>query len=372
MPIGGGVGLVVKIIGDASGLSKSLGDAGGDVTSFGASALGTAAKVSVVAGAAVAAGAAIYGMGKAAADDRAEQEKLAAAIKAAGAETASSTAQVEAAIAAGQERAFTDSETREGLQSLVTATGDVSKATSLLSSAQDIARLAGVDLATATDAVAKAEAGNDKALRSLVPGMQKGTTAAQSIANATKLAAGQADIYARSAEGMEAKTTDAFGELTEEIGAVFLPVLDEVLPALIPILKAFGELVKSILPILIPLISTLAKIISVIAGVMVRWLGVIKSIVDWVYRLLRPLGDMLNKLKAINPFRGMSFPSFNASSTYAAAGAQTRAGGSGGYAGPVTINIHGDPSVIEAKVIRALRGYQARNGVGSVFKPGRT
>ena len=154
-----GVSLSVNITGDTKGLSNALGGAGGEVKDFGSSALGTAAKVSVVAGAALAAGAAIMAMTKAAAEDRDEQNKLALAVQKAGAETAVSNNQIDEAIRLGQEKAFTDSESREALTSLVTATEDVGSATQLLTHAQDIARFAGVDLATAADAVAKAHAG---------------------------------------------------------------------------------------------------------------------------------------------------------------------------------------------------------------------
>jgi hypothetical protein len=366
---GKGVALVVGIVGDTTGLQKSLGEAGVDVKDFGAGALGTAAKVSVVAGAAVAAGAAIYGMAKAASDDAAEAEKLATAIRAAGAETANTTAQVEAAIAAGQEKAFTDSETRAGLQALVTATGDVGQATTLLATAQDIARFAGVDLETASKAVAKAHAGQTGALRKLVPGMEESADSTMALRSAMKIAAGQADVFANSAEGMEAKAGDAFGELTETVGEVFLPILNEIVPVLIPILKAFGELIKAILPVLIPLVKLLAGALKIALNVILKVLGALKGLVEWAKKLLAPLGAVVDKLEAINPFRGMSFPSFGGASV-SGLQATSRAGGVA-PAAPVVINIYGDPAVIEAKVIKAIRGYQSRNGFGSVLVPGR-
>jgi hypothetical protein len=168
-------------------------------------------------------------MAVAAAEDEAEQIKLTAAIAAAGAATAESTAQVEAAIAAGQARAFTDSEVRAGLQDLVTATGSVETATAAMAQAQDIARLAGVSLEVASSAVAKSYAGSDAALAKLIPGLEKGSTAQETLANATALAAGQADAYAASAPGQMAIVGDSFGELGEEVGSVFLPILKDLI-----------------------------------------------------------------------------------------------------------------------------------------------
>jgi len=361
-----GVGLVVSIVGDIAGLDKSLGKAGDEIKGFGGISLTTAAQVTVIGTAAVAAGAAIFSMANAAAADRQEQQKLEAAIAAAGAATATSTQQVNDAIAAGQEKAFTDSETRDALQSLVTATHDVGTATDLLASAQDIARLAGVDLATASDAVAKAHAGNDKALRTLVPGMEKGASAMDTLANASKLAAGQADIYAQSAEGMQARGSDAFSELAETVGEVFLPVLDAVLPIVIQMIKLFGQLIKAVLPLLIPILKLVAAALTAVSGVLSTVVGWLIQLINWLSNAIGKIGEFLDK---INPLKGLKLPSlpFSAPATNVSglqAGTQaTSTGSSGG----VIFNIYGDPSVIEARVTKALRDYRRRNGTEAVF-----
>jgi len=362
--LGKGVALVVSILGDTKGLEKALNSAGGETKDFGSSALGAAAKVSVVAGAALAAGAAMYGMAKAAAADKAEQAKLEQAITAAGAATAQSTQQVEDAIAAGQAKAFSDSETRAGLQSLVTATKDVGVATDLLTQAQDLARFAGVDLETASDAVAKAYAGQDGALRKLVPGLEKGATASDTLANATKMAAGQADIYANSAEGMEAKAGDAFGELTETIGEVFLPVLDAVLPIVIQLIQLFGQLVKAVLPLLVPILKLIGKYLGFLANILSTVVGWLIKFIEWVTKGISMIGDFLAK---INPFKDISLPSLPFTSAASVSGLQAGTQAvSGSSGGGVQINIYGDPSVIEAKVTKALRDYARRNGKGSL------
>jgi len=372
MALGRGVQLLISIVGETAGLQKAFGEAGEEVKGFGGINLATAAKVSVVAGAAVAAGAAIWDMSKAAAADRDEALKLETAIAAAGAATATSTAQVEAAIAAGQQKAFTDSETREALQSLVTVTGDVGAATEQLAMAQDIARFAGVDLATASDAVAKAQTGSAGALQRLIPGLKKGASGYETVQLAAAAAAGQADQFANSTEGMEAKAGDAFGELSEEIGSVFLPILDAIMPAVVPIIQAFGKLIKAILPILTPLIKALGSAIKIVADILVRLIDILASVLGWINKLLDPVRELVSGLGKLNPFSGFQLPSFGSAS----AGVGATAYGatptiSGANSGGVVINIHGDPSVIEAKVTKALRDYVRRNGAGSVFTPGR-
>jgi len=365
-------------------------------------ALGGISSESLLMGGAVVAGAgvaiaAIAGMTSAAAEDRAEQEKLAAAIKAAGAETATSTDQVNAAIEASQARAFTDSETRDALQSLVTATHDVGTATTALATAQDVARLAGVDLTTASDAVAKALAGQDGPLTKLIPGLTKGANATETLANAQKLASGQADLFASSTEGSMKIAQDSFGELGEEIGSAFLPILDTLVPALIPIIQLLGELVKAVMPPLVAIIKLAVEAIKIVVGWIKQWLDIvlpvyaaigqkltpvlnaivpvlgavgaaIGGVVDWIQKLLKWIGDAIGAvgrfLDSLNPLKGISLPSISLPfSAPAPEGATSRSASarstrSAGSVTNVTINTSADPEA----VVRALRRWAGNNG----------
>jgi len=357
------IGLVVEILGDASKLSGTLGDVKSEAGGLGGALGGSAIKVAALAGAAGLAVGAIAEMTSAAAADRDEQAKLEQAISAAGAATATSTDQVNAAIAAGQDRAFTDSQTRDALQSLVTATGDVTTATGLLTSAQDIARFANVDLATAADAVAKAQAGQDGPLRKLIPGLEKGATATDTLAAASTRAAGQADLYAASAEGMQARAGDSLSELSETIGSVFLPILDAIIPALIPILKAFGQLVTALLPVLIPLVKVLAGALKIAADVLVTIVGWLTKLVTWLGNAIGEIGKFLD---SINPLKGISLPSLPFLSGGSGGGATTRgvSATSGAVAAAPTINVYttGDSIQAEQAVVRALRRVTRLNG----------
>jgi hypothetical protein len=361
------IGLVVEILGDASKLAGTVGDVKSEAGGLGGILGGSAVKVAAFAGVAGIAAAGIASMTEAAAADRDEQAKLEAAIAAAGAATETSNAQVDEAIRLGQERAFSDSETRDAMQSLVTATGDVTAATALLGPAQDIARLAGVDLATAADAVAKAQAGQDGALRKLVPGLEKGATAADTLAAASAAAAGQADLFASSSEGMSAKTGDALGELAEEVGSVFLPVLDAIIPALLPLLDAFGQLVKALLPALIPLVKLLAGALKIAADVLVTVVGWLVKLVDWISTAASKVGDFLDKLNPLSNFKMPSLPFL--SSSPASAGSSAGSGrsassrsSSSGLAPVVNVYTTGDGIEAEQAVVRALRRVTRLNG----------
>jgi hypothetical protein len=360
------VGLEVDIKGNPKDLNAALDETKGKVGGLGGALGGIAGSASSfipVAAAAAGVAVALVGMTKAASEDAAEQARLEAAIKASGAATGDWQAQVESAITAGQDKAFSDTQTRDALQSLVTTTGDLTEAQTLLATAQDIARFANVDLAVAADAVAKANEGQDGALRKLLPGIEKGATATDTLANATKAAAGQADTFAKSSEGSMARAADGFGELGETVGAALLPILDELIPVLIPIVKQLSTLITSILPLLTPAIKLLGfafKIVATQIGIVVTIIttlvGWLKQALDWIGKLI----DGIGPLKAAGDFiggivGGLSTPAAAAAS---GRGAAMPAGhSSGGGATSVTINVTttGDSLAAEQAVMRALR-----------------
>jgi hypothetical protein len=365
------VGLVVEIIGDASRLSSELGKAEGKVGGFASGIGGTALKVGAMVGVVGIAAGVVSELTNAAAEDQAEQLRLQAALEAAGVATGDYTAKVDEAIAAGQERAFTDSQTREALQSLVTATGDLDTATASLTMAQDIARFANVDLATAADAVAKAQAGQDGALRKLMPGLAKGATATDTLKLATDQASGSADAYASSAQGMQDRAGDAFGELTETIGSVFLPILEELLPAILPIIRSLAKIVEQLLPAFKVAINIILIPIKLLTSMLSGAVDILAELVGWISDAIGALGRFFD---SINPFKDVKLPSLpfmssapaGASSSRAGVGRGVgRAGVGAGMVGPApTINVYttGDGIEAEQAVVRALRRVTRLNG----------
>lgn len=355
--------LVVSIDGDTKGLEAALGKAGNGISVFGKQ-VSTKAVVGVAAFAGVAgiAASALIDMTSAAAADRDESAKLASVIAAATGSTQDYTAATDAAIAAGQARAFSDSEVRAGLQPLVTATGDVTLATQQLAIAQDIARLANVDLATASEAVAKADQGQDKALRALIPGLTVGKDATETLANAQKLAAGQADKYGSSTAGVGARVSDAMGELGETIGSALLPILDALLPALLPLIDAFGEIIRALLPVLIPMIKVLAGVLKIVLGVVLQVVKAIASFISAVVEALQKIGELLRKVPLVGDLIGGGTQAVTAAVTAAPTVAGRSASSTATTAPRVQVNITGDPIAIEREVTRALQRYSRRNG----------
>jgi phage-related protein len=356
------VGLQIKVGADVTGLMGAFQAAAGGAGSLTESLKLTVASMSPVGAAGVAVADALIGMTEAAAADRAEQEKLLTTYANATGSTQDYTAAIDAAIAAGAEKAFSDSEVRAGLEGLITATGDAGKANDLMAQSMDIARAAGVPLEQATDAVSKAYQGNDKALKALFPGMEKQATAADTITEATKLSKGAADDYATSAEGMSKKGSDAFGELGEKIGSAFLPILDEIMPLMGPIVEIIGELITAVLPLLGPAIDIVVAALRIFLDVLRTLIGLIKDVMGFV-------GDLVSKFQGaadiiagidLNPF---ALPGGGGEAP-AGRGRGRGARGAGGGGGGNTINLNMQSADPE-QVVRALRRWAHANGGGA-------
>ena len=383
---GGSAILAIKIIADASdavgGLNKtgeSIDGLDGKSKGLMGSLGGTGVAMLGVAGAAVGAAVVIADLTNAAAEDRAEQEKLISAYERMGISVEEATAATEAAIEAGAAKAFSDSEVRAGLNSLITATGDADEANRLLAIAFDVSAKTGVSLEQASDAVAKAHAGQDAALRKLFPGMEKQKNAADTLAEATKLSAGAADEYAASSEGMGKKGSQAFDELTETIGAVFLPIMDEVVPALLPIIQLLGELIKGLLPLLKPIIMIAVGALKILIDILMKVIGflndvvaAVKGVIDWIGQMVNiaqgAVKGVQDAIDAVNPF-SVAPPAVAPAPVVAGFGRRSaRATGPvGGGSTIVNVNV---TSADPGEVMRAIRRWSRSNGGSGPFTRG--
>jgi len=130
---------------------------------------------------------------------------------------------VEASIAAMQKQAaVADDEIRPAFASLVRATGDVSRATSLTSLALDVAAGTGKDLGAVSLALGKAVNGSTTSLLKLVPSIKGASDPMGELAKqfdgASKAAANNDPIQ---------RLNIIFGEMQEQIGMALLPYLED-------------------------------------------------------------------------------------------------------------------------------------------------
>ena len=195
-------------------------------------------KAAVPAAAALTAVVAVIGASvKAAIEDEAAQASLARQIEASTGATTKQIQGVEDYISSlGRSVAVSDDEARPAFQALVVATKDLTIAQDLMNLAIDVSAATGKDLASVTDALAKAYAGNMRGLQTLSPELKlmikDGADLTEVMGVLSTNFGGAGEAAAGTAAGGMKKLGIAFGETKESIGAAFLPVFEKLLPVI--------------------------------------------------------------------------------------------------------------------------------------------
>jgi hypothetical protein len=203
---------------------------------FGAKANFAIKKAAIPAAAAMAGlGVALAGATKAAMEDAAEQANLALVMgNVTGASKEQVAAQEDVIAAMSRASGTADSELRPAFQALLVGTKDITEANKTLALAQDIAQGSGRDLATVSDALAKAYGGNFKALGQLSPeikAMIKDGASLDDVMNVLGGTFGGATAAAaETAAGRMKILKNSLDETKESIGAALLPAVEAILP----------------------------------------------------------------------------------------------------------------------------------------------
>ena len=233
-------------------------------------------KAAVPATAALAGVTAVIGSAvQAAIEDQAAQASLARQIKASTKATDKQIKGVEEYISSlGQSVAIADDEARPALQALVVATKDVTKAQDLLNTAIDISAATGKDLATVSDALAKAYAGNMRGLQALSPELKAmikdGASLEEVLATLETNFGGAGKAAADTAAGGMKKLGIAFNETKESVGMAFLPIMEKLLPV-VQKFSAWAEKNPTLLAVVIGAMGLLAvSILAVNAAMMLN------------------------------------------------------------------------------------------------------
>lgn len=181
----------------------------------------------------LAVGAGLYKATQAAADDAQAQVRLATAMQNTAGATKAQIAQTEEWITAqGKALGVADDNLRPALQSLVTATRDVTKAQQLAGVAMDLAAAKGIPVETAANAIAKAYAGNTTALGRMLPGIDQAAIKSKNFGaimrSVNDAVGGQAVKAANTEAGARQRANVALSESIESLGAAFLPIMNDV------------------------------------------------------------------------------------------------------------------------------------------------
>lgn len=271
--------LKLAILGEVRDLSASLTQGTNEIQTFGdkISKFANIAKAAfIAAGVAAAAYAgklAVDGV-KAAVEDEAAQLRLATTLQnVTGAKQDQIKATEDYILKTQLAYGVTDKDLRPSLDRLVRSTKDVEEAQKLQSLALDIAAGTGKDLASVTEALAKAHDGNFGALKrvgvSLDAGIIKSKDFEAATAELSKTFEGQATKQADTFEGKIRRLNEVFGEAKETVGGY-------IIDAITPLVSAFMD---KVVPSLSGVSGTLKD----------TFLPILKDIWEFVKRLFTPI-----------------------------------------------------------------------------------
>ena len=179
---------------------------------------------------------------KAAMEDAAAQTQLALALENSAGASAAQVKQTEDFIGAmSRATGVADDQLRPAMAALVRGTKDVQAAQDLMSLTLDISTGLQLDQTTVAEALAKAQQGNFKALRSLTPEMaaliKEGADLNTVMDVLGGTFGGAASAAAETAAGKMKILSNSVAETKESIGAALLPVIE----AALPILQKFAD-----------------------------------------------------------------------------------------------------------------------------------
>jgi hypothetical protein len=156
---------------------------------------------------------------------------------------------------------ISESQLAPAFQVLAKATGDTSDAQGLLNIAMDVSASSGKDVVTVANAMAKAHEGNIGALARVVPGLSEATKKSgdfnTAMAELSQTTGGAWVNAANTAEGQQKRLGVAVDQLNRSLGAVLLPILQEILPLLTRLAVFATDNTKAI-QILVAVVATLS------------------------------------------------------------------------------------------------------------------
>lgn len=328
--------LTLALAADIDNLQKGLKQADNEIQSHGdrvsefGKKVGAAFAVAAVAAAGYAVKIGIDGV-KAAIEDEQAQLRLSSALKSATGATDAQVKATEAFISKTQLAAgVSDTDLRGAMQRLAVSTKDTTKAQELLTLALDVSKGTGKDLASVSEALAKAYEGQDTKLARLGIGLSAADLKTMNFKQTTEklsdLYGGAASRNAETFQGRMDRLKQAFDEGKESIGNALLPyveklvdiVVNQVVPALSkfasyfdPIKKAISDnkeefqklgdfLQKYVIPILVDGLGAALKIVGTIAGGVINIIGgVIDAVEAAVKGAISAINAVINAYNAI-------------------------------------------------------------------------
>lgn len=154
-----------------------------------------------------------------------------------------------------------------GFAKLLQVTEDSSTAMDAASAAADFATFKNIDYGTAVDVVAKALNGQTAMLEKYGITIKEGATATEVMAALQEKVGG---LYEKSGQTLAGQTKilqETFGDLQESIGAAFLPILNQLLSKLQPLIERFATWAENNPDLVVKITAVAAAVAGLVAGV---------------------------------------------------------------------------------------------------------
>jgi len=172
---------------------------------------------------------------KSALEEQVGINRLSTQLQAAGADYAALSEEIEKSIAATQRKtSFGDEEQRDALTELVGVTGTYEGALEQLQIAIDLAAAKQMDLSSAATLVGRAALGDTELLSRYGIKVKEGATATEVLAQMQERFAGAAEGAADPLKQLQ----NSFGDMVQDIGAQLLPVLKQLVDAIMPVIDS--------------------------------------------------------------------------------------------------------------------------------------
>jgi len=189
---------------------------------------------------------------KAAGEEEVGVLRLSTAMRNAGLSYDTVKSSLEAWVYAEQQKtAFADSEQRQSLAQLIIQTGNLAQAQDLLTLAMDISAGRGTDLASSTQLLSYALAGNWGMVQRLVPAIKDATTEEDKWRKLREMFLGQAETYGKTLDGQFKILMNNISDLKEAIGAYLLPIIKPLITWAIDFIKSLKDISPQITAVIV-------------------------------------------------------------------------------------------------------------------------
>ena len=296
--------LTAKLGLDSSEFEKGVNTAHGSLNK-----LGNLFKTGLIVGGVAALGKAIWDCGKAAGDEQKEIVAYQNVLKNLGMDVEKTTTKIESQLLAFQKSTtFSDSQMRPVLTRLIATYQDEDKALTVLKKSMDLAVTGNMDLETASKALTKAYDGEFGSLNRLIPGFEvvkkqiPGTKKEvvdleATLKNLNTITQGASETVGNTFSGKLTQLKNSFSDLEENIGSLFLPVLEKLVNALSNVISWFSNLINNIKTGATPFFSWFHNFWTQLSNAAGEFGKAIKSIWDnalapfisWLGRIMGPV-----------------------------------------------------------------------------------